>query len=524
MRTLLLTLFALIWSCGESPNSSSGEEPLGCQEEEECPQGLRCVEGACLGAGVPEWSFDLRLLPPTDQPLSSADILGFHFEGEPELRLDALALWPWVSRRGRVSHQGRTVNARVTARAERGLESAPLLFQSGTMEEDRFYISLAEWWPTPRNDRRAPSYAVLLEPESLPPYRLIGWTVPAGENILFELPSLGELPELKGVLRLSPEKPIPQRGLSIALFEPGGRRISTEATTDGEGHFQLKFWPLEQELEALLRVRSQDPEHPLPELEQPLSLKPQVNLPQVEIYLGNFGSLFELRGRVGAEGEEIEGALLSFRGAIGDGYFCANAHTGEGGRFQVKLYEGEYLIDLEPPPPARLTRRRVEISKGEELLLIPSTQTPLFAQVLGPDGEPIAEARVQSELIHAAYSDPQLESEEPPPPRRVEVQSDAEGGFALRLDPGTHRLSVSPPQQSGLPSAQRELSVPLIGSLENVKLEIPPGALLLIPIRSPEGEGVSGVAAEVWRGPQRIAQGLSDEAGVLRLILPNEDL
>ncbi|MBU1429733.1 DUF1416 domain-containing protein [Myxococcota bacterium] len=526
-RAVIIIGLALagLLSCDEGDEPVAPQGRAGCRARGDCPQGLSCVEGVCVGGEAPTWRLALRLLPNTDSAYGPADVLDFQFDGALALRVPHLTLWEWASREGRVATlEGNTVAAQMTARGTSGIDTPPLSFSANpiTTGERLFRVNLMSWWPTARDDRRPPRYAVRLEPEGLPPYTLSGWIVPSTDDVLFELPSTASLARVSGEVLLSENNPLPQRGLSVTILDAEGRRLATTAETDDLGRFEVRLWPGISG-QGILRVRATDPDRPLPQLEQAIDLQRAQAAPQV-LYMGQFESLFELQGAVLAEGTPIGGAQVRLRGKIGAGRFEANADTGAEGGFTAKVYPGEYTIDIIPPPPHRLTRIKETLSPAAPLYLAPQLKTPVFAHVVDFSGQEIAEARIIAELIRPYWTDPQLEDDAPPPLRRVETQSDAEGAFTLQLDPGAHEITISPASGAGLPEARFSLQVPGRQPVSHVRFEIPPAVVVTLRLLSPDGAPLSDVIAEAWQqgeAPLRVGQGITDTNGEVILALPN---
>ena len=133
---------------------------------------------------------------------------------------------------------------------------------------------------------------------------------------------------------------------------------------------------------------------------------------------------------------------------------------------------------------------------------------------------------MSARLARPAFADPSLalESDEAPP-RSQETSTDEAGAFTLAVDPGAHALLITPPVERGLPALETEVQVPALGAGVSQDLSLPPAAALVLQLTDRADTPAAEVAVEVWAveadEERLVAQGLTDEAGGVVLVLPN---
>jgi hypothetical protein len=93
----------------------------------------------------------------------------------------------------------------------------------------------------------------------------------------------------------------------------------------------------------------------------------------------------------------------------------------------------------------------------------------------------------------------------------------------LTLDPGQHRLHVTPPTDSGLPPFSQAFEFQGDQPRTDVRIALPPAAVLTGQIADAEGVPVNGAEVEAWilsEPPVRITRALSTADGGFSLRLP----
>ncbi|MFN3197868.1 MAG: hypothetical protein ACE366_05555 [Bradymonadia bacterium] len=529
--------------------------PTGCSGIESCPQGLICEAGACVGGEPPERALVIRVRPPRSTGLGAVETRTL-FTDRPILALAEVALPQTIDLEAELLYQGEPIPARAVARPQGVVDPAAFEVSADPVVQadgPRTRLPLVPWWP--REPQFAPGeqlgirYDIQFVPQLSPPDDLPPWTV-LDESVngladdaalrSFSLPGPEGLVTLDGRLTLSPEQPTPLQGVPIFAQDAAGRRVSTEAETDEEGRFSLRFWRPTRETEYTLRVRPARPDRPLPELQVPVRVLLEGELEFLDVFLGNVGTLVNFTGRLdgsfGDVEEPVVGASLRFVGQVSGGRYETWALSGMDGAFNVQLFPGTYQVGLDPPLSGdfRHTRTRLDVepmAPGDPTDALSFTVRPrsrVFGQLMAPDGSPLAEGRVVATLVEAASGDPSLQTTDfAPPIRTVSALADDAGRFELFLDPGTHSLAIEPPLGRGLPSFVTTTQVPVeqTTGLDLRTLSVPPAASLSIELVDQEMAPVENAVVEVWwedeSGRIDAGQGSSDASGQVFLSLPN---
>jgi hypothetical protein len=179
------------------------------------------------------------------------------------------------------------------------------------------------------------------------------------------------------------------------------------------------------------------------------------------------GSALTLSGRLRVDGRPAAGTILAVSPEGDPGVASAQAPVGPAGTFALAgLPPGSYLLlvilDSSPWPV-----RTVELTADRNVVLEIATGT-LTGRILGPDGAPLAGARIEVRP-RAAGVDAFL-----PGPR---AQSDERGAFELpRIPAGSHRLLVTRPGAAPVESV----------------VTVPPGGRVWVDIPLAIGQGLQG--------------------------------
>jgi len=501
----------------------------GCTSERGCPAGLACVEGGCVGNVAPAGVWLLRVRPRLDTPHGTVDLLDeIAFPGGAVRRLGVVHIPLLSTITGRVTLDGRDVEANVTAVAIDGISEQPLQFRADPVD-GAFVLHMAPAWPKQGTGGRAVPFRLRVSPpsETLPPFEPPSSRLEPRIEVV--LPA-GPLRRLDGVVRVSADNPTPLRDVAVRAVDTSGRSVSTTSTTDETGAFSLGLWP-EGDDEVVLRVNATLPEFPLPALELPV----HVSDGEVTVLVGDVGSTFTVTGVVRAVGEVAPAeARVVFRADVGNGRFTTSTITDAEGRFEATLYAGDYLIDVIPPEPYRLARlQRTLTAESAPLELAASPRVRVDGCLRDWGGDPVEGATVSARLTEPGFGDPRLEALGPGTvPDRVTTskESNENGQFTLHTDGGVHRLTIVAPVVRGLPSINVEVErvSPDTGSVDlgrNGCIVIPPAAVIAADLVGEDGEPVAGAVVEAWRrreeGVAKAAQATSGSDGHVVLVIPN---
>lgn len=531
-----------LWACDEDVARRPVETRPGCDTADDCPRGLDCVEGVCVGGSAPEWPLRLRFRP-ADEQLTPVDMLEeLHFSGTPVLRVRAPVLLPRRAELlGTALREGVPQRVRVTARALSGIGAQPLTYTGDPADADdepAFLLGLPAWWPRPGGElRQQLPYALQVRSDHLPPFSLERPINTSDELPPIDLPT-GEMVTVFGVVLVSPGNPVPLNGLRVVAQTSDGAPVSTVATTGGvtegdapPGQFTLALWPSDRERTISLRVTSD--QQPLPEVTHLVTVPAGGSPGFQQIFIGETGRVFGAIGRVGTPEEAVR-ARIEFDGQVGNGRFRWTTSTDEAGGFALDLYPGRYDVEVIPSAdggsPYRISRTSIEVAPDSGELVLPLRPRIVFeGQVLDPAGQPVAQAAIETELVRAIHGEPGMELyDDAPPARSDKADTNADGRFVLSLDRGLHRLTITPLVQSGLPAIEVMAEVSPGRLPGEVIYVLPAAAAVVVDLaRDPASPvPVAGVVVEAWRTdgdvPRRIARGTSDARGRVTLALPNE--
>ncbi len=541
MRRAAVTLASLLLlGCPDPKPPPAEDTQMGCRDDDECPTALRCRFGACVGEVWPDWPISLRMLPRPGDDIPSVELRSIQFSENAVLDMGTIRL-PKASRlTGRVKlPSGDGLEVRASARATTGILELALNYQGESFRDldgPGFSISLPQTWPTDTGSLRSVLYELTLFPDDAarhPPWRITDFRIPDGDpTVVMVLPEPSQMARLDGEVRVSESNPTPISGMRVYATDGGGRRISSEMVTDDAGQFALYFWPAPQARNVTVRLRRTGESGPVPDLERVVRVPGVLgeDVPFESFVLGNIGDAFSVSGRVG-DAEPIPGASLRFRGQVGNGIFGIDVPTtDEDGRFKATLYEGLYAIDVVSPPQSRyrIARFQLPVADGDALTLAPEPRASMTGLVVDPSASPVQQARIRAELMTPNYADLDLNrAEQSAPSRTRQVETDAEGRFALLLDPGDHRLHVEIAPRRGLPAVQMPITIPPLDTfIPGVRVAIPPAAALVADIIASDGTPALGVAVEAWRTdtspPRRVAAAVTDQQGSLTLAIPAE--
>lgn len=476
--------------------SGQDQVQLGCASDAECADGQVCfpdgcgdpgrdiavevVPGATSGQLAQDFRID-RLQPVQNlEAFEPAVVLGM-IQQEGLLGVDAVPYAGEVVFRA-YGHStvipGRTRSAQYTVLPDQGAYEVPI--PTGTF---------------------AVTYTAKTDP-TLPPARWEKQLIQPGQalNLTPIFPHLTSLARIDGRLvrdDLTGEA-ITQAVMEVQAFEPTtGNALSQPATVAATGDFSL-FLDLRTGLAtALIRARPQDPTALVPSKTFDVSLA-ALTLP-APLEMGDFGTPIQVTGRiVDSAGLALAGVDVFADGrAEGEGTFrTAPVTTDALGVFSVATLRpltGSRLTLWAIPSPksaAGVLRLEVAVPAGGGSLgdLRAPDKVQVSGRLLRPDGSPGGGVVVEAEAVEAVDS-------RPLPLGITRGVSDAQGAFALRLDPAVYRLDFVPLDL--LPRVSRFATV----------TATPDGAGKLQPIALPDftlsnGRRVTGTISSI---PRRLA-------------------
>jgi hypothetical protein len=338
----------------------------------------------------------------------------------------------------------------------------------------------------------------------------------AGVALNFAFPSVEGAVTVSGRLlrrRIAGSPPtelyITQAAMDLQAFDPAtgeplSQRVETSTGRPGSrGDFILVMSPAARSLRAVELVASPRELGALVPTQR-FSLTPPFPS-TLTLELGDFGEpIPAVRGVVtGVDGERLVGASVIFEGrTVGGGQFRSRpAQTDSDGAYSVDLLpsDGSYTITIVPPPGVRsgVTQAQVRVMNmpGAAPTLSPSSvrcieRISVRGAVLLPDQTPGAMMRVRAvETARAATR--------PVPLEDVEVLTDENGIYDLRLDPGAWRLEFLP--AIDLPQTSRLITVSATAAVDGGALE----RQQLAPITLPRGRRITGTVTSniANRGP-----------------------
>ena len=518
-RFLTFAAILCLAACSEDSVELRPLRAEGCGSVDSCPSDWVCMNGACVGGGQPSRPLRMRVISSRDGRVAPVEFGNLRFVDGPVLSLDvdeiALPFSAFLDASARTA-EGEAVAVRVTARAVAGRLAGGVVVSAASVNPGsgpRFNLSLAPWWPDLSDSRARTYYDIRLtpDPEHLPPWDQIDFTLDGEGLHTFEMPSAANLLRIEGEVLVSRTNATGLRGLRVFAVNERGKRVSTESPTDDHGQFSIRLWPSDEERTIELRVTSTASEFPLPTLTVPFSLPPNSQSSEplyVVAYLGETGTALERAGRIIDRRFDADVAvpqvLVRFRGHIGNGDYEIAALSDALGTFSVPLYPGKYVVDLEPPVDSgfRIARHEVEVEEAHSSLeLVAKPRTLVSGRVVDVTGDPLPSTIVRSRLVQARYGDARLERlGERPPSRTFETQSDEEGWFAFQIDPGDHVLTLAPAPNTGLPSFPFSMTVPpeLARPVELGTIEAPPAAAVTLKVVDEQREPIDGATIEAW--------------------------
>lgn len=514
--------------------------------EDGCPTDQRCENRACVGETGPVYPITLRILP-TDDTLAPVELADLRFASMPVLSLsDPVTLEARVPVTGQViefeNGEPRSLPVRrVVVEPVGGISAQPLIAQ-GVISANNlllFTFSLTPFWPR-ANERGAAEPSISPQPvayrvraalRGLPPWEAeLDWDT-ISRDVVVRVPSTANMPGIQGVVRVND---LPLRDVRVyARDTVTGRQLSSDGVTDESGAFSVRLWPTVGEIPVAQSVDlafvSANPARPLPSHSIPVTTPASGFAAPIRVDLPEPGPSVRTTIRVGQpQGDTrtpLAGVEVQLRRAFASGVHSVRGRTDAAGEFSTLIFPGEYVVDLAPSAgsPLRLSRLRQSLDAGlTELTARP--RTAISGAVLDADARPVANARIEATLLEARYADETLSSADEAPPYRIfETRTDATGQFLLSLDPGRHRLLITPPETSGLPPFIELLEFQGDQPRTDLAIALPPAAVVSGVLVDSDGETVDSAFVEVWvegEPPFQLTRGQTTTNGRFNLRLP----
>lgn len=337
---------------------------------------------------------------------------------------------------------------------------------------------------------------------------------------------------------------VTQTSMEVQVFDTGRRRALSQrvAVSSGsagsKGDFVLSMDPAARTEERVTLVATPKDPTALVPTKIFADVRPLQEI--VSLELGEYGeALPQVGGQVvSSTGAPVAGALVFLTGTVGGGgeFSSRRVFTDRQGQFAVDLLpspEGaSYTVTVLPPfeamspAGALVAAARASAKAGTSAVLTPARFTcPDKLQVTGtlelPEGGPAGAVEVLASPVQAVEGLPlTLESSS--------TLTDAQGAFALALDPGVYRLDFLP--SGTLPRASRVVEVRRsAGAVTLMPFPLSYGRALRGTVRYADQSAVARAALKLFRltpGPdgarsaQLVAEGLADEQGRYTLVVP----
>lgn len=245
----------------------------------------------------------------------------------------------------------------------------------------------------------------------------------------------------------------PQPGLEV-LVQKDRRRLSTIATTDGEGRFVVHAHALPAGAQLVVRPTEANRVAPTVVV---LVDDASGDVDLGDIFLGaSSGRTVPVAGTVtGSEGP-ARGALVVFRALVGAGVFEDSVEAGDDGRFVIDLIAGSYSVGAVPAVDSRAgllvlpeSLEVVEATPIDDLILPLPSRRDASVRITTADGVAVASASVTLQRVGDEFglAESVLEDVQP----LFLGSTDTDGNANLIADTGRYRLTIQPPRGAGAP-------------------------------------------------------------------------
>lgn len=445
-RALLLPLLGLAAcvACDEY----AADAP--CGSDQACAGGLVCAFGSCLDPLDQRLTtVDVEIDPGAASGLPVQNVLQVDLSVTP--RVD-VALRPGVLLGGSVSAGAEPLAATVLLRPATSIPGRALAPQTTTDATGEFSVVVVDGaryavTVNPADPARAPFYA-----HDDAPVRVEG---DGGSFDLdpLELPDVGPLVHGRVVAGSGAgASGIP--ALAVHVERADGRRLSSVATTDPNGDFQVA---LAEPVEDVLLVVSPTSDNAF----FPVVTVPGLTLvdgdnPLGDVELGEVLSPVPFSATVlDSGGAPVAGARVRLQGLVGNGLFTVSVDADEQGLLDLLLppatYEALVLGGAGNTDAGMLLANEVEVPVPPNAPAVFRLPPRLVAGgvVRGVDGRPVASARLT--LTRISDVDGVVADVLGDLLVTFEAETDADGRYQAALDPGRYRMAVRPPPSSAAP-------------------------------------------------------------------------
>jgi len=371
-------------------------------------------------------------------------------------------------------------------------------------------------------------YTLVVSPldPAVPPATQTDLEMDAGVNVLsLDLLAAPQVQTVTGSVLAGPGQTEPAPP-TVQLQAADGRALSARVAADGAGAFHLTFGMGALDGGAILRT-SPSQDGPGAVAAFPVSDPAQFGSP---FLVGDTAPPVAVSGQVlGPDGAPVPGASIFIQGTVmgGGSGNVGPAYSGDAGTFSLstlpQAHAGSLQLWIVPPPGsiAGLIRTPVNVPAGAPAAgswTCPARPV-LSGGVLLPDAGPLAGALLRLDPVLP------LDPGTPLPPAGASGQTGEAGTFALRLDPGVYQLEVQP--GGALPVLRRLIRVSGTG-LQLEPLTLPTGRTLtarVLRVSAPVPQALLRVYRKdtLDDGTPRavlLGQGVSDDSGLVRLLLP----
>lgn len=363
-------------------------------------------------------------------------------------------------------------------------------------------------------------------PAPLPPWRSGEPLEQSRQQLDLRLPPASDLVRIPVAITVNGA---PLVGARVVAVDALGRALSAPVLLAADGAGQLLLPPGPPAY--LLRV-GPGPDAPAATSAVPTptfdALGPFSGRDGVRADLGALPPSAVLTGKVvGPSGAGVGGARVYALSLDGERWSISRSTSaGADGTFKLTLRSGRYVVQAAPASgadaPALSAEQELDVQPGgAPVSLRCSAKTVAEVQVRRPDGSAasaltqISATRLPGRLITA---------------RVAQVRSLGSGLFELAGDPGSYRLELAPPPESGLPRKIVTLELPEAGGLlPEVRLSPPLQAVGTITGSRPgaASEPVAGATVEFFAldasGTKAVSLGsaVTDAKGRYQAVLPD---
>ena len=509
---------ALLGGCGVDDQATF--DP-GCFADADCPSGRCRIDGTCAPSDLERarGPFDVEVRPPPSSPRVATQ--------RRQVEFPAAGLWivtlptPVVHEASIVGPAGPLAGDLVFQPVE-GLADRPIDLVHQTLPEAPARVPL----PPGRYGVR-----ILPADRRFPAVQADAFSVEPGPPRQKALALPDRYRRLFGVVRSRVQASDRIAGARVFAVGVDSGLAATTALTGPDGRYELAL-PATGDTRFALTAEPPPEEAPAWRFAQVVSVpigedREQVielDLPSAEVKGGIDLEVLGLGPR-GPEPVASADVVLTSTSAE-DGLsrsFVVRGRTDAEGRLRVAdqdpvaLLRGRYRIDIEPRPEAIWARAApvldFEVGGGavvEAQVVLPPR--PLQTGVLrDAAGRPVPFAQLSFLPADADGRVPLAET-------------DADGRFAARIDPGAFVLLIEPQATSDQPSAALPVDVPNDVDPPRLDLRLPGATVVPGVARSESGVGLPEVEVSVFqriRGRRvRVGRAVSDEDGAFELILP----